>query len=68
LLGALVQENNELLIRVCERAQQNQALLRRSIDFMQRFISTLNSEETKHLHASNILTVEPNPPVLDAIA
>ena len=68
LLGALVQENNELLIRVRERAQQNQALLRRSIDFMQRFISTLSSEETKHLHASNILTVEPNPPVLDAIA
>lgn len=68
LVSALVQENNELLIRVRERAQQNQALLRRSIDFMQRFISTLSSDETKHLHASNILTVETTPPVLDAIA
>ena len=68
LLGALVHENNELLVRVRERAQQNQALLRRSLDFMQRFISTLSSEETKHLHAANILAVEPNPPVYDAIA
>jgi outer membrane protein TolC len=68
LLSALVQENNELLVRVRERALQNQALLRRSLDFMQRFISTLSAEETKHLHASNILTVEPNPPVYDAIA
>jgi hypothetical protein len=68
LLGALVHENNELLVRVRERAQQNHALLRRSLDFMQRFISTLTSEETKHLHAANILAVEPNPPVYDAIA
>jgi hypothetical protein len=68
LLGALVHENNELLVRVRERAQQNHALLRRSLDFMQRFISTLSSEETKHLHAANILAVEPNPPVYDAIA
>jgi hypothetical protein len=67
LLTALVQENNELLVRVRERAQQNQALLRRSLDFMQRFISTLNNE-TKHLHASNILTLDTSPPVLDAIA
>src|SRR5687767_10575746 len=42
LLGALVHENNELLVRVRERAQQNQALLRRSLDFMQRFITTLS--------------------------
>jgi flagellar biosynthesis chaperone FliJ len=68
LLKALVQENNELLVRVRERAQQNQALLRRSVDFMQRFITTLSSEETRHLHATNILTVDPNPPVYDAIA
>lgn len=68
LLSALVQENNELLVRVRERALQNQALLRRSVEFMQQFISTLSSEETRHLHASNILTVEPSPPVYDAIA
>src|SRR5687767_14616977 len=67
LLSALVEENNELLIRVRERAQQNQALLRRSLDFMQRFISTLSAEETRHLQVSNILTVSPPPPLLDAI-
>ena len=68
LFAALVQENNELLVRVRERAQQNQAWLRRSLDFMQRFITTLNSNDTKHLHASNIITVDTTPPVLDAIA
>ena len=68
LLSALVQENNELLVRVRERAQQNQALLRRSLDFMQRFISTLSSHEARHLHAPNILNVDTTPPVLDAIA
>jgi hypothetical protein len=67
LLTALVQENNELLVRVRERAQENQALLRRSLDFMQRLISTLN-HDTKHLQASNILTLDTTPPVLDAIA
>jgi len=55
-------------VRVRERAQQNQALLRRSLDFMQRFITTLNSNDTKHFHASNIITVDTTPPVLDAIA
>lgn len=68
LLTALVQENNELLVRVRERAQQNQALLRRSVDFMQRFINNLSAHETRHLHAANILTVDTSPPVLDAIA
>ncbi|MCI0745083.1 MAG: flagellar protein FlgN [Verrucomicrobia subdivision 3 bacterium] len=67
LISALVHENNELLVRVRERAQQNQALLRRSLDFMQRFITTLNAE-TNHLRASNILSVQPTAPVYDAIA
>jgi len=67
LLTALVQENNELLLRVRERAQQNQALLRRSLDFMQRFITTLN-HDTKHLPASNILTLDTTSQALDAIA
>ena len=42
LVGALVQENNELLIRVQQRARQNHLLLSRAIDLMQRFINTLN--------------------------
>lgn len=41
LIEALVQENNQLLIRVQQRARQNQLLLTRSLELMQRFISTL---------------------------
>lgn len=45
LVTALVQENNELLIRVRQRAQQNQLLLRRSLDVMQHFINSLAVQE-----------------------
>src|SRR5438874_1768148 len=41
LVSALVQENNELLQRVRQRAQQNHSLLRHSVDMMQRFITSL---------------------------
>ena len=50
------------------RPTDDQALLRRSLDFMQRFITTLNSNDTKQFHASNIISVDTTPPVLDAIA
>jgi flagellar biosynthesis/type III secretory pathway chaperone len=36
-----VQENNELLVRVQQRARQNHLLLSRAVDLMQRFINTL---------------------------
>ena len=41
LIKALVDENNELLVRVRQRARQNHLLLSRSLDLMQRFIATL---------------------------
>ena len=41
LVKALVDENNELLVRVRQRARQNHLLLSRSLDLMQRFIATL---------------------------
>lgn len=41
LLQALVQENNDLLIRVQQRARQNHLLLNRAVELMQRFIGTL---------------------------
>src|SRR4051794_34434660 len=41
LVRALIQENNELLLRVRERAQENQVLLRRSVDMMQQFITAI---------------------------
>jgi hypothetical protein len=41
LVEALVSENNELLVRVQQRARQNHLLLTRSVELMQRFISSL---------------------------
>jgi flagellar biosynthesis/type III secretory pathway chaperone len=41
LLQALVQENNELLVRVQQRARQNHLLLNRALELMQRFMSSL---------------------------
>jgi len=41
LLKALVDENNQLLVRVSQRARQNHLLLRRSVELMQGVINTL---------------------------
>jgi flagellar biosynthesis/type III secretory pathway chaperone len=41
LVTALVEENNELLVRVRRRARQNHLLLSRSIELMQNLINTL---------------------------
>ena len=41
LLDALVQENNELLVRIHQRSRQNHLLLTRTVEMMQRFISSL---------------------------
>ncbi len=42
LLNALTQENNELIERVRQRAQQNQLLMRHSLDRMQSLIANLS--------------------------
>jgi hypothetical protein len=44
LLEALVQENNALLDRVRDRAEQNHLLLRKSLDLLERFITNLDSQ------------------------
>ena len=41
LLQALVEENNELLVRVRQRARQNHLMLRRSVELMQELLNTL---------------------------
>jgi hypothetical protein len=41
LVGALARENSELLIRVQQRSHQNHLLLARTLEMMQRFMSTL---------------------------
>jgi hypothetical protein len=45
LISALVHENNELLQRVSQRAQEIQGMLHRSMELMQRFITSLSPEE-----------------------
>lgn len=40
-VGALVTENNNLLVRVQQRARQNHRLLCQSVEMMQQFISSL---------------------------
>ena len=41
LVQALVHENNELLLRIQQRARQNHLLLSRAVELMQKFINTL---------------------------
>jgi RecA/RadA recombinase len=62
LVSALVQENNDLLGQVRERAQENQHLLRRSLELMQRFIITLAGNEQKAQNAPHETTVLPLEP------
>jgi flagellar biosynthesis/type III secretory pathway chaperone len=48
LVKALVDENNELLVRVQQRARQNHLLLSRSVELMQGFLNTLfAAQETR---------------------
>ena len=70
LVGALVQENNELLERVRQRAQRNQHLLRRSLELMQRFITTLSPQDHGPAPAvaeNPAVAVEAGLPLYDAI-
>lgn len=41
LVGALIHENNELLIRVQQRAQQNHLLLSHAVELMQQLINSI---------------------------
>ena len=70
LVGALVQENNELLERVRHRAAENQAMLLRSLELMQRFITTLSPEsgqQSTQSANSAVMAMEPGSPLYDAI-
>jgi signal transduction histidine kinase len=69
LVAALVEEINELLRRVRERAEQNHAQLRRALELMERFISTisLQAQTTLLVGEQPPSDAEP-PPFLSAIA
>ena len=66
LVTALVQENNELVQRVRQRAQQNHLLLRRSVEMMQRFITTLFPQDCT-APAGPVLAIQPGPTLYEAI-
>lgn len=61
LVQALVQENNELLIRIQQRARQNHLLLSRIVELMQRFLGTLfpGTPPTTYNDAGHVLTAGP---------
>src|SRR5260221_1114330 len=70
LVSALIQENNELLLRVRQRAQENHLHLRRSLDKMQRFITTLSPQDHLSpisLEESPVVAIDPGVPLYEAI-
>ena len=70
MVTALVQENNELLVVVRQRAQQNQLLLRRSVDVMQHFINSLAGQEQTERTSSDqtLASLEPATQLYEEIA
>jgi|ERR1051326_8902366 flagellum-specific peptidoglycan hydrolase FlgJ len=72
LVSALVQENNETLLRVRQRAQENHALLRHSLNKMQRFLTSLSPQAQEpstanHQDGDCALMVEAGSPFYQAI-
>jgi hypothetical protein len=53
LITALVEENNELLVRVGRRARQNHIMLRRSVELMQELLNSLLPARQGSLYDGN---------------
>jgi hypothetical protein len=71
LVAALLQENNDLLARVRERAQQNHSLLRQSMEIMQSFVAALSPEAVPVVppsEAETVLMERTDPAICEAIA
>jgi flagellar biosynthesis/type III secretory pathway chaperone len=69
LVKALVQENNQLLTRIQQRARQNHLMLTRIVDLMQRFLGSLfPGNPTTYDNAGQLLaTALPQQSVYNAI-
>ncbi len=68
LVNALVQENNELLERVRDRARQNHLLLSQSLELMQRFITALPPQHHPVLvNSAEGMAAQAHPSLYDAI-
>jgi hypothetical protein len=59
LVSALVDENNQLLGRVRQRARQNHVLLRRSVELMQQFINSFCAVGVPTYNESGTVTPPP---------
>jgi flagellar biosynthesis/type III secretory pathway chaperone len=70
LVQALVQENNDLLVRIHHRARQNHLLLTRIVELMQRFLTSLfpGSQTTTYNDTGRLLGMAlPQRSVYDAM-
>ena len=63
LVKALVEENNQCLMRVQQRARQNHLLLSRSLELMQRFVSVLFPANGATTYNHNGQVAQPGLPV-----
>lgn len=61
LLEALVQENNELLQRIHQRARQNHVLLSRTVESMQQVINSLGIHRPTTVYNDNGAVFSPAP-------
>jgi flagellar biosynthesis/type III secretory pathway chaperone len=68
LVKALVQENNQLLLRIQQRARQNHLMLTRIVELMQRFLGSLfPGNPATYDNAGLLGTALPQHSVYDAI-
>lgn len=69
LIGALVEENNQLLTRVRQRARQNHLLLRRSLELMERFLQSLCGASAPTYNESGLMSgpSQPGRPLYEGI-
>jgi len=49
LVTALIQENNALLLRIRQRAQQNHVCMQKTVDHMKNFIEQLGPDDTESI-------------------
>lgn len=67
---ALVQENNDLLARVQQRARQNHLLLHRALELMQQFVQQVAAQAAPATYAGNGLLqphAAPTQPIYEAV-
>ncbi len=61
LVAALLDENNQLLRRVRQRARQNHVLLSRSLELMEKFINSFCAVGAPTYNGTGMMAPRPNP-------